>query len=216
MHSPSNIPILVLVLRPYLNISNSRKLPEYNTKYLSLTLCVRSSSIQNLLYFTPKFICEKEILYMPTYIHTYSWQDLALWETLSKACHPSCTLIRSVLMCSPQNEYCNPPTKWKKSYFCLFCNCLHVFSNSFLGSSKLHHTVALSLEHNVVIHQRLKRNGANFTSLPSFTPTSCATRAATDMAATRRGWVQPIFKPPLLYPCQTKTHLMNKQKHSRF
>ncbi len=35
------------------------------------------------------------------------------------------------------------------------------------------------------------------TSLPSLTPISCATRAATLMAATRRGWVQPIL-PSLL------------------
>lgn len=38
------------------------------------------------------------------------------------------------------------------------------------------------------------------TSLPSLQPTSSATRFATLMAATRRGWVQPTFFPPSHHP----------------
>lgn len=36
------------------------------------------------------------------------------------------------------------------------------------------------------------------TSWPNLVPTSSATRAATDMAATRLGWVQPTFMPFLV------------------
>ena len=37
-------------------------------------------------------------------------------------------------------------------------------------------------------------------NLPNLTLISSATLAATDMAATRRGWVQPIFFPPSQNP----------------
>ena len=41
------------------------------------------------------------------------------------------------------------------------------------------------------------------TSCPTFTPISSATRAATDMAATRRGWVQPMH-PSFAYPASAR------------
>ena len=41
------------------------------------------------------------------------------------------------------------------------------------------------------------------TSCPSLQPNSSDTRLATDMAATRRGWVQPIF-PLVVYPLSAR------------
>lgn len=47
----------------------------------------------------------------------------------------------------------------------------------------------------IVREASLSRIPKDLTSFPSFTPISRATRAATLMAATLRGWVQAIFMP---------------------
>ena len=55
---------------------------------------------------------------------------------------------------------------------------------------------------------RFCQNGGGIPRLtwfPSFQPISSETRAATDMAATRRGWVQPTFFPSFVKPCRVWT-----------
>lgn len=106
-------------------------------------------------------------------------------------------------MCSPQIEYCSPPTKWKH-YLFFSCICLHahllvIWVLCDACGGKLLRALPTWCGDSP---RAWKKTGSKHTSLPSLTPTSCATRAATDMAATRRGWVQPIFKPPALYPWQ--------------